>query len=344
VLAGAAWAALSLAPFGFVGLVPANGRYAYLAVAGVLLAIVALAAAATERWRRAGTLVMVGALGVVALDWAVLLRGHLDAHGRASDLVAEVRREVARVAESSPPEVTILVEDHPHFVSTATGAPVAKVLQYGLSESILPPFGSSARAVVPLPAIVAAPARAALGALAGTARYRWNDAARRLDPIAEEGGTRGDAGARSSAHVVGTKPPRIEVDTSMAASGLLAATCSDCEAVRLVVVTAPFPFAAPPASSTGGRATFAVPDRFLRGVARQQQGPAFFWIEERRGEDVVAMSDVARFSLDADAPLSFARAAAKIARRGAAWSGRSGSERSGSGRSGSGGDPAPLAD
>jgi hypothetical protein len=87
--------------------------------------------------------------------------------------------------------------------------------------------------------------------------------------------------------------------------------------------------------SASGRARFAVPVEFLRGVARQHHAdaPAFFWIEERRGEEVIAMSDVASFSLADDAPRSFVLAAAKIARLDAGAAPGD--------RSTSGGDPEP---
>ena len=67
-LAALAWIALFLAPFAFVGLVPANGRYAYLAIAGVVLAIGGLATQPATRWPRLGAIAILAASIVVAVD------------------------------------------------------------------------------------------------------------------------------------------------------------------------------------------------------------------------------------------------------------------------------------
>ena len=98
LLAGLAWTALSLAPFTFVHLVPANGRYAYFAIAGVLLAICGLAAPIVARWPRAGALAMGAAIAIIGVDWFSALRPTVDAYERASALVAAVRADVIGVA------------------------------------------------------------------------------------------------------------------------------------------------------------------------------------------------------------------------------------------------------
>jgi hypothetical protein len=297
-LAGLGWIVIFLAPFAFTGLVPATGRYAYLTIAGVLLVLASLDAATTARWPRAGSIVTAVALAVLLLDWLGLVRSYLAANDQASALAAAVRGEVLRVAAEAPAPMLLLIEGHPDFVKSPAGAPVAKVLQYGLAESVQPPFGPLERPLVPIPGSVVEEARQALGALPDVIRYRWDETApvlARVEPATPP-------------------PPVLEVLAIDRAAGLLDATCNACESARLVVLTAVLPFVGTPVATEASVARFAVPAAFLRGVARHQSGPAFFWIEERAGGGPTALSPIGRFSLAGDPLQGFADAAAKIRR------------------------------
>lgn len=295
---GLAWTALFLAPFGFVGIVPANGRYAYLAVAGVLLVVTGLAAALVGRWPRAGAVVAVIAVSVLAADWRSLLRHHLEANDAASAQVQAVRAEVLRIASETSADALLLIEDHPDFVESALGAPIAKALQYGLAESLRPPFGALDRTVLPMPASITAGARAALGTLRGAARYRWDAASGTLTSVAPSI----------------PPPPALGILVVDASGSFLDVSCAACTGARLVVLTAAMPFVAAPISTGEGRARFAAPIPFLRGIASHQRGPAFFWVEEQATGVPTSLSAIGRISLDADPVSAFVAAAAKIRR------------------------------
>jgi hypothetical protein len=298
-LAGLAWIALSLAPFAFVGLVPANGRYAYLAIAGVVLAIGGLAGQIAARWPRLGAMVIAGVSIAVAAGWLGPLRHTVAAYDRARALVATVRSEVLSVAaEHAGAGTVVLVESPPDFVKGAAHEPVAKVFQYGLAEAVRPPFGPLLRAPVPLPVALGAPAEAALAALPGTARYRWDPNAGRLLPVAPEP-------APTATLDLGPFDP---------VAGRLTAACGGCAAPRLVILTSALPFVLAPEEIAGGRATYAVSSDFLRGLDDLGAGPAFFWVEQRGDGDAVAMSAIARFEVGAGAAQSFAEAAATMRR------------------------------
>jgi hypothetical protein len=297
-LCGAAWVAIFLAPFAFVGLVPANGRYAYLAIAGAVLAMVALAGAIAARWPRAGTLLAALALTTLAADWVLLLRAYLDANDRAAVLVAAVRGEVARVSARAPAGELLLIEDAPDFVKGTSGAPLAKVFQYGLAQSVRPPFGTLDRPVVAVPASIAEEARRALGELGGAARYRWDAA----------------SGAIAEVPHQPAPPSSLDLLAIDPTGGFLEASCDRCDAARLVVLTAVLPWNAPPIETGVDRARFAIPAAFLRGAALHDGGPAFFWIEQRADGAPIERSAIARFALAPDPLPSFAEAAAKIRR------------------------------
>ena len=54
-----------------------------------------------------------------------------------------VRSDVLGVAaEHASAGTTVLIENPPDFVKGAAREPIAKVFQYGLAESVRPPFGA----------------------------------------------------------------------------------------------------------------------------------------------------------------------------------------------------------
>ncbi|HEX2465706.1 MAG TPA: glucosyltransferase domain-containing protein [Thermoanaerobaculia bacterium] len=296
-LAGLAWIAFFLAPFTFVGLVPANGRYAYLAIAGVVVVIGGLGARVAARSSRLGVIAIAAASIAVAADWIGALRHTVEAYDRARALVAAVRSDVLGVAaEHADTDTVVLVESPPDFIEGAAHEPIAKVFQYGLAESVRPPFGPLARAPVPLPESLSASSRAALAALPRTVRYRWDSHVERLMPVAA------DAAPLAT----------LEIGPFDPVAGRLTASCEGCGSTRLVVLTSALPFVLPALETTAGRVTFAVSNDFLRGLDDLGPGPAFFWVEESGEGATTAISPIARFDLGTGAAESFAEAAANI--------------------------------
>ena len=170
------------------------------------------------RWPRAGASLVAIALIAIAIDWLVPLRRCLLAYDEASALVAAVRADVTSVAaEHAADAAVLLIDSPPDFIKGASGEPIAKVLQYGLAESVRPPFGFVERAPIPLPFVVGGSARAALDDLHGTIRYRWDSYAGRLIPVAPESPSP-EPGARGSVRSYDT------------ATGHLETSCHDCAA------------------------------------------------------------------------------------------------------------------
>ncbi len=205
----------------------------------------------------------------------------------------------------------MLVENPPDFVKGAAREPIAKVFQYGLAESVRPPFGPLARAPIPLPQSLSATSKAALAALPGTIRYRWDAYAERLMPVPAEAAPRAT----------------LDIGPFDPVAGRLGASCGSCGSTRLVVLTSALPFVLPALEATAGRAAFAVSRDFLRGLDGLGPGPAFFWVEEDGDGGATAISAIARFDVGAAAAESFAEAAAKIRRDSRASDDESGLER-----------------
>ena len=289
---------------------PANGRYAYLAIAGVVLALCSLGASIVARWRRAGALLVAIATIVIALDWLVPLRRCLVAYDEATTLVSALRADLIGVSATHEQEnVVLFVDDPPDFIKGGAGEPIAKVLQYGLAESVRPPFGPTARAPMPLPLAVSRGARLALDALPGTIRYHWDGSAGRLMPIAPE------------------QAPfqwGLEIDSYDSSTGRLETRCDRCNLTRLVLLTAALPIvAAPIEEPIAGRARFDVSTDLLRGLGRLDDSEGFLWIEEPadNGQSSTsvaagagAISPIVRFPLGGDAAQNLADAAAKMRR------------------------------
>jgi hypothetical protein len=148
------WILAAQLPFAFRPAVPANGRYWYLAAAGVALEIAVLARAAAalagQRWGRA----VWAAVGVWAALWAVLLQLHVGHMLEAARLARRVQEEVRRAADAAGGPV--FVTRHPDFLFDSRGTPLAQVLRYGLRDALGPPFADRALDVYPLPPLAGA--------------------------------------------------------------------------------------------------------------------------------------------------------------------------------------------
>jgi hypothetical protein len=173
-----------LAPFAFAPMVPASGRYCYLAALGVAFAFGAFAAGLAGALPRRGPTLALAATAVVATFSALLLAGHLRATREAAEMAARVGRELARVAAAAPGKALFL-SGHPAFLTDPAGTPLAQVHHYGLRDAAGPPFQSPALAVYPLPPLSAEellPVATAAGALA----LQWDAAAQRVRRVTPE--------------------------------------------------------------------------------------------------------------------------------------------------------------
>jgi hypothetical protein len=146
-------------------MVPANGRYGYLAAIGVALSLGSVAAgvAAALPRRRASLAPLALAAAAVAV-WGPLLAGGVRHHREAATTAAAVRDAVARFAATSPgaaspgasPGGTLFVTRYPYFLTGPGGTPLAQVFHYGLRDACRPPFHDPPLDVRPLPPLAGA--------------------------------------------------------------------------------------------------------------------------------------------------------------------------------------------
>jgi len=165
-----AWTLLAQAPFAFRPCVPGNGRYWYLAVAGVALSVGVLAAAVRR------SLVLVGLFGIF---WAVFLAGYVGDYVAAGRTARTIQGELLRISPRAP----LFLTRYPYFRVNEAQTPIAQIYHYGLRDSVQPPFTRARVPVYPLPPLAGAELLpVALGAPASQI-YEWDGGARRIRPF-----------------------------------------------------------------------------------------------------------------------------------------------------------------
>lgn len=173
-----AWILASLAPFAFRPSVPGNGRYWYLAAAGVAMSVC---------FAVRGRLAPVAA-GLLAACWGVLLAESVDAYNAAGRTARTIQTELVRAGRtsSSPAFLT----RYPYFLENEARVAVAQVYHYGVWDSVHPPFVPVRIPVRPLPPLAGAELLpVALGA-SGSTIWEWDGEAgtlRRFTPGSGEG-------------------------------------------------------------------------------------------------------------------------------------------------------------
>lgn len=158
-----AWcfALAGMAPFAFRPSVPGNGRYWYLAAAGI-----AMAACFAARGLRSLAPAVVVLLGGV---WAFLLVGSVSAYIQAGRTARTIQNGLLRV---QPGTETFLTR-YPYFVESAVQVPVAQVYHYGVWDSLHPPFTRESVSVYPLPPLRGIELLPVLLGRPGGAVYEW---------------------------------------------------------------------------------------------------------------------------------------------------------------------------
>ncbi len=141
------WILISLAPFSFVGVVPGNGRYWYLASCGLALFWCALIQCVTARLRlaRPKACLVMGLLVINAL-YAAMLWPMVKLYREAGETAALIQDALRLEGESR-----LFVADVPRFLKIH-GVPAAQVFHWGLSDALMPPFSPPfGPQVLPLP-------------------------------------------------------------------------------------------------------------------------------------------------------------------------------------------------
>ncbi|MEM9556216.1 MAG: hypothetical protein AAGC60_18305 [Acidobacteriota bacterium] len=298
---GLTWTIVALAPFAFTGIVPGNGRYLYLSVAGSALVVVAAGRVLARGARRLGARHLGGrtlgartlgarTLGarhleailptVLALLFAVALAGLVRLHLDSSDTAARLQAALV----DAPPG-TLLVADRPEFLELA-GRNAAQIVHWGLADAVRPPFvePSRARMVLPLPDALGAPSLFHLARQLPDVRIvRWTGDS--VVQVYEVAADLNEMPSRLVTHP--NRPPEIAYRGNPARRH------------RLVLLTAGAPHvsAAPP-PPTSGFVDVSIPTRWLDSMDRLYPGaPVWAWIEalDRDGR-VVAASQIHAFS------------------------------------------------
>lgn len=147
-LLAAGWILASQAPFTFVGVVPGNGRYVYLAAVGLALAWSAILPRRATSGRRAWI------LSAVMVVYGLLLVEVVSTYRQAGQLTRKIQREVVKVADTDDGEGAkrrLFVAGVPKFLEIG-GVPAAQVFHWGFADAFLPPFHEeSGLEVYPLP-------------------------------------------------------------------------------------------------------------------------------------------------------------------------------------------------
>lgn len=293
-LLGLGWAAVSLAPFGFPHVVPANGRYWYLASFGVGLAAAAAGAAVGAAARRAGLRAPGRGDPTAAAGWGAAVAAGLLA---ASYLPGVVRlvSTYERAGETAERIQERLVELHdrghdeafaevPAFLVAPGGRRLAQVFHWGLSDAVEPPFVPHGPRTYRLPDRPAGTLRPLLegtdGGPSGRAVVRWDDGRGELVPVATSAGAR-------------PRPVEIRRETRDGRP-LLRFRALEGARHRLVLLTRINPVVLP--AATGGEwSTAPLPWEVLRAAAELTPGPAYGWLEAvERGGNVVGTSGLIR--------------------------------------------------
>lgn len=294
------WILISLAPFAFRPSVPGNGRFWYLAAAGVAMATgflaLAIAAALPERW---STLPW-AALAAFGVYWGWLLTGSLDVYLTAGRTTRAIQQELVREHAAAGAPQRTFVTRYPYFVYSATGAPLAQVFHYGLRDSVNPPFVRASVPVYPLPPRSRAELLAVFMADPRAVIFEWDGAARRFHRV-------------ELPSAPGSSPVEITVlgpqdGAALDPRGLEVKILSgNLERVRMVVVAqGNATIANPPGvPAQGGAVTLAMPAAFVTTMARLYRGGEFLWWVEARdeGERLIGVSRMRSFRLrPSDAP------------------------------------------
>jgi len=288
------WIVIGLTPFAFRPCVPGNGRYWYVAAAGVAMAAAFLARgiahAAVGRWRFVPAAALVGA----GFYWGWLLAGNLavyaDAGRSAQTIQAELIREHA--AAGAPPRT--FVTRYPYFLVNRSQVPVAQVFHYGLRDAVNRPFVRASVPVFPLPPLRDVERLPIFVADPRAAILEWDTAAgtfRRVTGSPGLAGSPAEITVRAPADGAVLDPGELEVEFVPGEFGPWRLTIV---APGNATTTSPTPV-----RQRGETARLALSAEFVTTMGRLYDGAEFlWWLEARDGSgDPAAFSRMRSFRL-----------------------------------------------
>jgi hypothetical protein len=268
----------AIAPFAFRPVVPANGRYWYLASAGAAISLAfVLAALGGSPGRRLRPAVAWLAAASIVGFWVVELAKNVEHTRRAALLARHVQAEVVRTGRSSPGSPRLFVTGHPAFLTNDAGVNLAQVFHYGLRDAAGPPFAARPLPVFPLPPLRGAELLPVILGAPRAAVLAWNGEAGRLQPAPLV-----DAGGLTELEVL---PAPADGSGASPRPGTVAVRIPAGPHARFrLLLSAPINGTArdiPAGDRQGDVLRTALPADFLDTSRQLYDGPAFWWIEAR---------------------------------------------------------------
>lgn len=269
-----AWILASLAPFAFRPSVPGNGRYWYLAAAGVAMSV-----CLAVRGRLAPF-----AIGLLAASWGVLLAGSIDAYETAGRTARTIQGGLVCAGRTSGS--AIFLTRYPYFLENKARVPIAQVYHYGVWDSVHPPFVPARVPVFPLPPLAGAELLPVVLGAPGSPIHEWDGDAETIRPVhprMEEGLAEFQVLRARDGAVEVAVPPGSHARFRLLVSSRINGASFDL----------------PPGAVRNGVLRAEVPDEFLATSDRLYGGGEHFWWIEARdaGGRVSGFSRMRRFRL-----------------------------------------------
>ena len=171
--------------------VPATGRYWYLAAVGLSIGLAYLLTTIASALQRAAH-----AHGRRGLIWALLLcaflpiydvallNQNLDHYEEASAKTRQIRAQLLDLASRRPANTVFLFGNYPYFIGDKLQ--IAQVFHWGLVDSLQPPFTQSAIDLFPLPPFAPAELLPILYGQANFTLLSWDDALGKIQMVKAE--------------------------------------------------------------------------------------------------------------------------------------------------------------
>lgn len=141
LLLGLIWILVARLPFGQTKVVPANGRYWYLASAGIGLVLIGLSELFSDARRKEAFVCLFTIL--TASAYGLGLGAFSLKYSEASALAKMIASEISTLRDSVDSDKALFLLGVPTYLQNSRGRNVAQVFAWGLSDSMLPPFSHS---------------------------------------------------------------------------------------------------------------------------------------------------------------------------------------------------------
>jgi hypothetical protein len=280
-LLGLGWTLLAQAPFGFVALVPGNGRFGYLAAFGMALAVVSLVPSLVPRQSPAQvrrSALWIAGSGVAVL-WAALLWPVLGHYREAGRLGRKIPEAIQRALDgTTSPRGPVFLTRYPTFVHTAGGAPAAQLFTWGLRDAVNPPFSDPGVNLYPLPPLGDGALRAVVEGQPEALVLLWDGESETVHPFRVTPGLTTATAGVEIYHALEPAPGAVAASTTeiLLPRGAPAPT-------TLLLAGPSNPHREPVTATPDGEGRLRIPfpAAFLEAQAELYHGTVYWWLETR---------------------------------------------------------------